>query len=54
MANTKIVDDPVLHQLRMERELMKELDEMAKKERRSRNSLIVEMIEYALEYMPEQ
>ena len=49
MANTKIVENPVLHQLRMERELRDELDEIATREKRSRNSLIIEMIEWALE-----
>lgn len=49
MANTKIVDNPTLHQLRIERSLMERLDAMAKQARRSRNSLIVELIEKGLE-----
>ena len=45
MANTKIVDKPVLHQLRMEEELRDHLDLIASTEKRSRNSLIIELIE---------
>ena len=48
MANTRIVDKPVLHQLRMEEELRDQLDEVAKQYPRSRNSLIVELIELGL------
>ena len=50
MANTKIVDKPVLHQLRLESDLRDELDKIAVEGKRSRNSLTVEMIEYALEH----
>ena len=51
MANTKIVDNPVLHQLRMEKELRDTLDEIATREKRSRNSLIIEMIVFSLRNM---
>jgi len=52
MANTKIVDNPVLHQLRMEKELRDELDEIATAQKRSRNSIIIGMIEFALDIKP--
>ena len=48
MANTKIVNDPVLHQLRMERTLMERLDAITEG-KRSRNSLIVELLNKALD-----
>jgi len=48
MANTKIVNDPVLHQLRMERVMMEKLDAIALKRKRSRNSIIVELLNESL------
>ena len=49
MANTKIVDNPVLHQLRMEKELFDKLTEIAEDQGRSRNAVIIELIERALD-----
>ena len=48
MANTKIVDKPVLHQLRLEEELRDHLDLIASMDKRSRNSLIIELIEESI------
>ena len=46
MANTKIVDNPVLHQLRMEKELRDELDEIATFRKKSRNQVIIDALMY--------